>query len=135
MTVAGFTWDAEQAEAEWERHLDEARTQNAFLRPVHVLAMACVMKRPIVMYADKVLHNAWGEAVGRVPFAGVYLPFLCEPNVCSRQPLAMVYGVIGQSNRPEQILRVVFHVTTAKTRCLLLCATDCRFEPLHASGS
>ena len=25
--------------------------QNAFLRPVHVLAMACVMKRPIVMYA------------------------------------------------------------------------------------
>jgi hypothetical protein len=47
--AAGFRWDEAQEEAEWQRVLEEARTQNTFLRPVHVLAMACVLRRPIIM--------------------------------------------------------------------------------------
>ena len=81
----------DQADAEWARILTEASTQHAFLRPVHVLAMACAMKRPIVVYADTTTCDAWIVPIASVPFAGVYLPFLCEPAVCSKQPLALVY--------------------------------------------
>ena len=37
-TEAGFAWDEDQEEAEWLRVLQEARTQNTFLRPGTSLA-------------------------------------------------------------------------------------------------
>ena len=58
-TEAGFAWDEDQEEAEWQRVLAEARTQNTFLRPVHVLAMACVLKRPIIMYSVSRHNICW----------------------------------------------------------------------------
>ena len=89
-TEAGFAWDEDQEEAEWKRVLQEARTQNTFLRPVHVLAMACVLKRPIVMYSDTVTRDAWNVPIAPVPFFGIYLPFLVPPEECSKQPLVLV---------------------------------------------
>jgi hypothetical protein len=71
--------------------LQEARTQNTFLRPVHVLAMACVLKRPIVMYSDTVTRDAFNVPIAPVPFFGIYLPFLVAPEECSKQPLVLVF--------------------------------------------
>lgn len=88
---AGFAWDEDQEEAEWKRVLQEARTQNTFLRPVHVLAMACVLKRPIIMYSDTVTRDAFNVPIAPVPFFGIYLPFLVKPEDCSKQPLVLVF--------------------------------------------
>lgn len=74
--AAGFQWEPQQEEAEWQRVLDEARSQNTFLRPVHVLAMACVLRRPIIMYSDKMTYDAFGVPVAPIPFFGIYLPFV-----------------------------------------------------------
>lgn len=80
--AVGFAWDTQQADAEWARLTAEARTQGAFLRPVHVLALACALRRPIVLYADSAAAREFG---------GLYLPLLCEPSACVKQPLALVY--------------------------------------------
>lgn len=86
-----FVWDEDQEEAEWQRVLQEARTQNTFLRPVHVLSMACVLKRPIVLYSDTVTRDAFNLPIAQVPFYGIYLPFVVPPEQCSKQPLVLVF--------------------------------------------
>ena len=45
-SAAGFQWDPEQEEAEWQRVLMEARTQNTFLRPVHVSSSSHGIREP-----------------------------------------------------------------------------------------
>lgn len=61
------------------------------LEEVHVLALAHVLKRPIIVVADTFLKDINGEALAPIPFGGIYLPLECAPAECHRSPLMLAY--------------------------------------------
>lgn len=61
------------------------------LEELHVLALAHVLKRPIIIIADTVLKDVTGEPFAPIPFGGIYLPIECPPSDCHRSPLCLTY--------------------------------------------
>ncbi|XKL68879.1 hypothetical protein PGB90_006648 [Kerria lacca] len=61
------------------------------LEEIHVLALAHVLKRPIIVVADVMLKDMNGEALAPIPFGGIYLPIECSPSECHRSPLLLAY--------------------------------------------
>ncbi|XP_059047890.1 OTU domain-containing protein 7B-like isoform X1 [Achroia grisella] len=95
------------SEAEWEREWADAVTAaSAEPRPrpqpsaaphytgldqLHVFALAHVMRRPVVVFADVALRDFRGDPIAPIPFGGVYLPLELEPEVCSKAPILLAY--------------------------------------------
>ncbi|XP_073978928.1 OTU domain-containing protein 7B-like isoform X5 [Rhodnius prolixus] len=61
------------------------------LEEIHVLALAHVIKRPIIVVADTVLKDLNGDDLAPIPFGGIYLPLECIPSECHRSPLLLAY--------------------------------------------
>ncbi|XP_042905338.1 OTU domain-containing protein 7B isoform X2 [Parasteatoda tepidariorum] len=61
------------------------------LEEIHVLALAHVLKRAIIIIADTVLKDITGEPFAPIPFGGIYLPLECPPSECLRSPLCLTY--------------------------------------------
>ncbi|XP_014244555.1 OTU domain-containing protein 7B-like isoform X2 [Cimex lectularius] len=61
------------------------------LEEIHVLALAHVLKRPIIVVADTVLKDMNGDDLAPIPFGGIYLPQECNPDECFRSPLLLAY--------------------------------------------
>ncbi|KPJ03105.1 OTU domain-containing protein 7B [Papilio xuthus] len=102
LRAAGLT----PSEAEWAREWGEAvRAARAEPRPrtpaaaphydgleqLHVLALAHVMRRPVIVFADVALRDFRGEPVAPIPFGGIYLPLELEPGCCSKVPILLAY--------------------------------------------
>ncbi|XP_026325997.1 OTU domain-containing protein 7B-like [Hyposmocoma kahamanoa] len=95
------------SEAEWERDWEDAvRAASAEPRPrpqenaaphyvgleqLHVFALAHVMRRPVVVFADVALRDFRGDPIAPIPFGGIYLPLELEPEVCSKAPILLAY--------------------------------------------
>lgn len=62
------------------------------LEEVHVLALAHILRRPIIVVADVVLRDMNGEALAPIPFGGIYLPLECSANECHKSPLLLTYN-------------------------------------------
>mmetsp|Transcript_28549 Transcript_28549/g.63739 ORF Transcript_28549/g.63739 Transcript_28549/m.63739 type:complete len:597 (-) Transcript_28549:108-1898(-) len=79
---------------EWESAINEATQVNCFLGPLHVYALAQVLRRPLVVY-----EAGGGEEAARLSggefMAGVYLPFLWVDHghyeSVSREPLTLLF--------------------------------------------
>lgn len=56
-----------------------------------MLALAHVLKRPIIVIADTVLKDVTGEPFAPIPFGGIYLPLECPSFECHRSPLCLTY--------------------------------------------
>ena len=54
------------------------------LESIHVFALSHVLRRPIIVVADKILRNARGDAISPIPFRGIYLPLECRPEHCHK---------------------------------------------------
>lgn len=54
------------------------------LEEIHVFALAHVLKRPVIVVADKTLKTPDGEDFAPIPFAGIYVPFECPAEECHR---------------------------------------------------
>ena len=67
--------------------------QGAFesLEDIHVFVLAHVLRRPMIIIADKFLYDFSGEPIAPIPFGGVYLPLECEPGVCFKNPLVLAF--------------------------------------------
>lgn len=61
------------------------------LEEIHVLALAYVLKRPIIIIADTVLRNIHNEPLAPILFGGIYLPFEFPPSECHRSPLLLTF--------------------------------------------
>ncbi|XP_064119477.1 OTU domain-containing protein 7A-like [Macrobrachium nipponense] len=61
------------------------------LEEIHVLALAHVLRRPIIVVADVTLKDVSGEPLAPIPFGGIYLPLECPPRECQRSPLLLTY--------------------------------------------
>lgn len=60
------------------------------LEELHILALAHVLRRPILVVADTMLKDITGEPFAPIPFGGIYLPIECsEP--CHKSPLCLTY--------------------------------------------
>ncbi|KAF4519703.1 hypothetical protein B566_EDAN003953 [Ephemera danica] len=70
---------------------EESNAVYESLEEVHVLALAHVLRRPIIVIADLVLKDVHGEALAPIPFGGIYLPLECPPAECHRSPLVLTY--------------------------------------------
>lgn len=61
------------------------------LEEIHILALAHVLRRPIIVVADTMLRDMNGEAVSPINFNGIYLPFEIPAEDCHRSPLLLTY--------------------------------------------
>ena len=87
----GFVLDDEQWDREWQALVDRAGEAGRSLEDLHVLTLAHILKRPIIVYAPTILESMEGDAVAPVDFGGLYLPVLSEPSGCMRDPLVVAY--------------------------------------------
>uniref|UniRef100_A0A182JP43 ubiquitinyl hydrolase 1 n=1 Tax=Anopheles christyi TaxID=43041 RepID=A0A182JP43_9DIPT len=71
---------------------DENATYES-LEEIHVLALAHILRRTIIVVSDVFLRDINGEAFSPIPFGGVYLPFEVPSNECHRAPLLLAYDM------------------------------------------
>jgi len=62
------------------------------LEEVHVFAMAHVLRRPIIIIADKVLKGIGGEDLAPIYFGGIYLPLEYHHDSCYKSPIVLAYN-------------------------------------------
>nr|CAD7408376.1 unnamed protein product [Timema cristinae] len=76
-----------------DKNLDEVHENATYesLEEIHVLALAHVLRRPIIVIADLMLKDVNGEDMAPIPFGGIYLPLECSPGDCHRSPLVLTY--------------------------------------------
>lgn len=97
--AAGLSYTDTEWLDEWNSIVDMAtanpRSQTATsyqsLEEVHVLALAHVLSRPIIIIAETMLRDSEGVALAPIPFGGVYLPLEVSPDKCHRTPLLLAY--------------------------------------------
>lgn len=61
------------------------------LEEIHILALAHVLRRTIIVVADTMLRDMNGEAMAPINFNGIYLPFEVPEEECHRSPLLLTY--------------------------------------------
>jgi len=61
------------------------------LEEIHVLVLAHILRRPIIVVSDTVLKDAYGEPLAPIPFGGIYLPLEVSPSECDKCPLILTY--------------------------------------------
>lgn len=61
------------------------------LEELHILALAHVLRRPILVVADTMLKDITGEPFAPIPFGGIYLPLECRSQDCHKSPLCLTY--------------------------------------------
>ncbi|XP_076336167.1 OTU domain-containing protein 7B-like [Tachypleus tridentatus] len=61
------------------------------LEEIHVLALAHILRRAVIVIADTTLKDVTGEPLAPIPFGGIYLPLECPPAECHRSPLCLTY--------------------------------------------
>lgn len=62
------------------------------LEEIHVQALSCVLRRPIIVISDIVLRDINGEALAPISFGGVYLPLDVQAD-CNKIPLLLAYDM------------------------------------------
>lgn len=103
LRTAGLT----PSETEWERDWHEsvlaasaeprprpqptAAPHYVGLEQLHVFALAHVMKRPVIVFADVALRDFRGDPIAPIPFGGIYLPLELQPELCSKAPILLAY--------------------------------------------
>ena len=73
--------------------LEESIAVYESLEEIHVLALAHILRRTIIVISDVFLRDMNGEAFSPIPFGGVYLPFEVPSNECHRCPLLLAYDM------------------------------------------
>ncbi|XP_066590473.1 OTU domain-containing protein 7B-like [Prorops nasuta] len=97
--TAGLSYTETEWVSEWQTIVDMAspslRNQTATsyqsLEEVHVLALAHILRRPIIVIAETMLKDAEGVALAPIPFGGIYLPLEVPRDRCHRTPLLLAY--------------------------------------------
>lgn len=120
--------DESQLRGEWARLCASAARPGAALAQVHVWALAHVLRRPIVVYGEDVVHSHRGDALGYAHFRGLYLPLMCDtqdphaPPPGRASPLALAYT--------RGHFSALAPLPAPGAACAYLPLTDCDGKPL-----
>ncbi|XP_037079179.1 OTU domain-containing protein 7B-like [Pollicipes pollicipes] len=113
-TEAGLVYSEEEWEREWVNvitlsssdprqnglegsHEEEPARPDASLsvyeslEEIHVLVLAHILRRPIIVIADVTMKDVHGQPLAPIPFGGVYLPLEVPPADCHCSPLALTF--------------------------------------------
>nr|ACI90379.1 zinc finger protein Cezanne-like protein [Philodina roseola] len=61
------------------------------LEEFHVYVLANNIRRPIIIYSDRVLRTNDGEAISPIEFGGIYLPLEIPAEKCHKQPVFLAF--------------------------------------------
>ncbi|XP_035685705.1 uncharacterized protein LOC118422293 [Branchiostoma floridae] len=61
------------------------------LEEFHIFVLANLLRRPIIILAEDVLHNYEGHTFAPIHFSGIYLPLRWKPEECVRSPIILGY--------------------------------------------
>jgi hypothetical protein len=87
----GWEQTQEGLDKEWKEELNRIKAPDVSLSPVHVFALAQVLRRPIVVYAPPFVKGSEGDDLQPDITAGIFLPLLWDPSDCHKVPLAMTF--------------------------------------------
>ena len=80
------------------------------LEEVHIFTLAQVLRRPVVVIADKHVYGASLGPIAPIYYSGVYLPLLVPAELCSRVPVLLTYlnshfcGLVAMDTFPLQTI-------------------------------
>eukprot|EP00667_Euglena_gracilis_P009906 EG_transcript_10066 len=78
---------------EWQEELVLAKDLNCSLTEIHVLVLAHIVRRPVIIYSPRFCKDVNGTAFAPIYFAGVYLPVLHSPEQCAaHSPVLLTYS-------------------------------------------
>lgn len=72
---------------------DVAGIRVEYLEPVHIFTLANVLKRPIVVVADRHVRAWSGSQLEENTFGGIYLPLLVPAEQCVKYPLVLAFNM------------------------------------------
>jgi hypothetical protein len=75
----------------FEAQISAPSSQLESLEEFHVFVLCHVIKRPIIIVADKWVYSSDGEPFAHNHFGGIYLPLECDAENCCRYPLVLTY--------------------------------------------
>ncbi|KAF5273384.1 hypothetical protein FQR65_LT04676 [Abscondita terminalis] len=95
----------EQSEEEWEREwmdvVNSASTNKLSgeangcyqgLEAIHILCLAHVLRRVIIVIANTIAKDSHDEPLTPIYFDGIYIPFALEERSCWKSPLLLIYN-------------------------------------------
>ena len=91
LAVLKFCARAKQWESEWQNLVVRAGEKGRSLEDLHVLTMAHVLSRPIIVYSHKVLEGVEGDAISTNQMGGLYLPLEFDASECGKEPILLAY--------------------------------------------
>jgi ubiquitin thioesterase ZRANB1 len=87
----GFNIEEDQLKSDWSNILSSADRKKQPLEQAHIFVLAHILRRPLIVYAVKVVKNFKGEQLGLANFEGIYLPLLWDSTFCWKVPIALGY--------------------------------------------
>lgn len=110
LEAGGLTFSPEEWEFEWSdviriatnrprqqpttaslRRYSSLRLRYESLEEIHIFALAHVLRRAVIVIADKVLKDSCGEDLAPIYFGGIYLPLDINPTACYKSPVVLAY--------------------------------------------
>lgn len=93
MTAANmhYSLDESQWAAGWKKIVKLAEQPGSSLEQSHIFGLAHVLRRPIIVYGVKYVHNYTGEPLDFARFEGIYLPLLWDQSFCTKSPIVLGY--------------------------------------------
>ena len=92
MALSGGGGALEASSGESQSSAGESDVVYESLEEIHVLALAHILRRPVIVVSDTVLRDMNGDALAPIPFGGVYLPMESRAAECHRSPLLLTYN-------------------------------------------
>ncbi|XP_072410506.1 tumor necrosis factor alpha-induced protein 3 isoform X2 [Chiloscyllium punctatum] len=101
--ATGLQYDTKNWDEEWEKvvkmssvvsHLGQPGMPFDSLEEIHIFVLANILKRPIIVIADRVLRS-FGTNTSLAPlhFGGIYLPLHWPPQECYKYPIVLGYDM------------------------------------------
>ena len=110
LQAGGLTFSPKEWEGEWSdviriatnrprqqpttaslRRYCSLRLRYESLEEIHIFALAHVLRRTVIVIADKVLKDVCGEDLAPIYFGGIYLPLDTNPTACYKSPVVLAY--------------------------------------------
>lgn len=96
----GFTQTQEELDKEWEGiiEMSSALPHSTFplayhpLERIHIYTLAQIIRRPIIIIANKFIFDNYNMPLSPVNYNGIYLPDLVLPEKCVKSPVLLSYN-------------------------------------------
>eukprot|EP00899_Mesostigma_viride_P005278 jgi/Mesvir1/14751/Mv05394-RA.1 len=126
-------FNSPMTEDQWDKEWFDLQVMAAdcgrSLEPIHVFILAHIVRRPILVYANKFIMAADGEMLAPCRVSGVYLPYLWEdPSIVSHTPIALCYH---NSHFSALVTNESEYNSHGEVSLLPLCDCTGRPLPLH----